>query len=68
MQYRRFVRKSGTVKINARLEFWQYHKYIASERKIMNQKNIVKDIQSKLFELQDIKYQDFHAEAYADSE
>lgn len=27
----------------------------------MNQKNIVKDIQSKLFELQDIKYRDFHA-------
>ena len=27
----------------------------------MNQKNIVKDIQSKLFDLQDIKYRDFHA-------
>ena len=27
----------------------------------MNQKNIVKDIQAKLFELQDIKYRDFHA-------
>ena len=27
----------------------------------MNQKNIVKDIQSKLFELQDMKYRDFHA-------
>ena len=36
-------------------------KHIASERKIMNQKNIVKDIQSKLFELQDIKYRDFQS-------
>lgn len=35
--------------------------YIAAERKIMNQKNIVKDVQTKLFELQDIKYRDFHA-------
>ena len=34
--------------------------YIAAERKIMNQKNIVKDVQTKLFELQDIKYRDFH--------
>lgn len=36
-------------------------KHIALERKNMNQKNIVKDIQSKLFELQDIKYRDFQS-------
>ena len=27
----------------------------------MNQKNIIKDVQSKLFELQDIKYRDFQS-------
>ena len=27
----------------------------------MNQERVIKEVQAKLFELQDIKYQDFHA-------